>query len=47
MHRITWSDIERGKNLNPTAATLSKMAGALGVTVADLWIDEDGESVTL
>ena len=29
------------------AATLSKIAGALGVTVAELWVDEDAGSVTL
>ncbi len=47
MHFVTWSDIERGKNPNPTAVTLNKIAEALDVTVADLWVDEDGESVTL
>ena len=47
IHQGDWSDIERGKNANPTAATLKKIAGALGVTLADLWVDADGESVTL
>ena len=46
MHRITWSDIERGNNPNPTASTLGKIAGARCVTVAELCVDEDGESVT-
>lgn len=27
--------------------TLKKIAGALGVTLAELFVDEDGESVTL
>ena len=47
MHRVTWSDIERGKNPNPTPRTLEKIAAALGVTLAELFVDEKGESVTL
>ena len=47
MHPVTWSDIERGKNTNPTPKTLEKIAAALGVKLADLFLDEDGESVTL
>ena len=47
MHRIAWTEIEQGRNANPTAATLEKIAGALGVTLAGLFVDEDGESVTL
>ncbi len=43
----TWSDIERGKNPNPTPKTLEKIAGALEVELADLFLDENGESVTL
>jgi transcriptional regulator with XRE-family HTH domain len=43
----TWSDIERGKNPNPTPRTLEKIAAALGVTLAELFVDEKGESVTL
>ena len=43
----TWSDIERGKNDNPTQKTLANVAAALGVSLADLFLDEDGESVTL
>jgi len=42
-----WSDIERGGNKNPTPKTLEKIAAALGVTLAELFVDEDGESVTL
>ncbi len=47
MHPVTWSDIERGKNTNPTPKTLAKIAEALDVSLADLFVDEDGESVTL
>ena len=47
IHRVAWTEIEQGKNANPTTSTLSKIAGALGVTVAELFVDEDGESVTL
>ena len=43
----TWSDIERGKNTNPTPRTLEKIAAALGVSLAELFVDEKGESVTL
>ena len=43
----TWSDIECGRNRNPTPKTLEKIAAALDCTIADLWVDEDGESVTL
>ena len=46
MNRVSWYDIENGANPNPTAKTLEKIAAALGVTVADLWIDEDGKIVT-
>ena len=42
----TWSDVERGNNTNPTTRRLERMASALGVTVADLFLDADGESVT-
>ena len=41
------SRIERGLHPGTTAPTLEKIAGALGVTVAELWVDEDGESVTV
>ena len=47
MHRVTWSDIERGKNPNPTPRTLEKVAAGLGVTLADLFVDEDWNSVTV
>ena len=47
LNRVAWTEIEAGRNPNPTAATLSKIAGALGLTVADLWVDADGESVTV
>ncbi|MCH7825658.1 MAG: helix-turn-helix transcriptional regulator [Acidobacteria bacterium] len=47
IHRVAWTEIEQGKNANPTTSTLSKIAGALGVTVAELFVDEDGQSVTL
>ena len=43
----TWSDIERGKNTNPTQKTLARIAEALDVTLAELFVDQDGESVTL
>lgn len=43
----TWSDIECGSNPNPTPRTLEKIAAALGVTLAELFVDEDGGSVTL
>lgn len=46
MHRVAWSDLEAGRRTNPTLETLEKVAGALGVTVAELLTDEDGESVT-
>lgn len=39
MHPATWSDIERGKNENPTLETLKRMAAALGVSLAD-FLDE-------
>ena len=47
MTQGSWSNLEIGGNRNPTAATLAKIADALGVTVADLWVDADGKSVTL
>ncbi len=47
LHEASWSDIERGRNTNPTPKTLAKIAAALGVSLADLFLDEDGESVTL
>ena len=47
MHRVTWSDIEPGKNANPTPRTLEKVSMALGCTLADLFIDEGNKSVTL
>jgi len=47
IHQADWSDLETGKNPNPTVATLKKIAAALGVTLAELFLDEDGESVTL
>ena len=36
MHPVTWSDIERGKNTNPTLNTLMKIANALGVGLSEL-----------
>lgn len=42
MHRVTWSDIERGKNTNPTIGTLKKMAAALGVAVTDFLEERRG-----
>ena len=36
MSQGTWSDIERGKNANPTPKTLEKVAAALGVTLVEL-----------
>ena len=33
MNRATWSDIENGRNTNPTLNTLRKMANALGVNL--------------
>ena len=36
MHPVVWSDVERGKNTNPTLRTLRRIADALGVTVGDL-----------
>ena len=36
MHPVMWSDVERGKNTNPTLSTLRRIADALGVTVGDL-----------
>ena len=47
IHRVSWSAIENGADTNPTARTLEKIAAALGVTLAELFVDEDGESVTL
>ena len=47
MHQTTWSHIENGTNPNPTPKTLEKIASALGVTLVELFTDEDGESVTL
>lgn len=47
MHRVAWTEIEQGKNNNPTTSTLHKIAGGLGVTLAELFVDEKGESVTL
>ena len=47
IHRIAWIEIEQGRNPNPTARTLEKIAGALSVTLVELFTDEDGESVTL
>lgn len=47
IHRVAWTEIEQGKNNNPTTSTLQKIAGALGVTLAELFVDEEGESVTL
>lgn len=43
----TWSDIERGKNRNPTPRTLEKVAAALRVTLAELFVDAKSQSVTL
>ena len=40
MHPVMWSDVERGKNANPTLRTLRRIAAALGVAVGDL---VDGE----
>lgn len=39
IHPVTWSDIERGKNANPTLDTLKRMAAALGVRLTD-FLDE-------
>lgn len=47
LHEATWSDIERGKNPNPTPKTLERIAAALDCTLAELFVDADGESVTL
>ena len=48
IHRVAWSDLEAGRKANPTLNTLEKVAGALGVTLAELFVDADGEeSVTL
>lgn len=47
LHRVTWSDIERGKNDNPTPKTLEKIAVALGCSLAELFTDQDGSSVVL
>ena len=47
IHRIAWTEIEQGRNTNPTPKTLAKVAAALGCTLAELFVDEDGESVTL
>ena len=47
IHQGDWSDIERGKNPNPTTKTLERISKALDVTVSDLFLDEDGESVKL
>ena len=47
IHRVAWTEIEQGKNANPTTATLGKIAEALGVIVSELFLDEGGESVTL
>jgi transcriptional regulator with XRE-family HTH domain len=47
MNRVSWSDIENGANPNPTPRTLEKIAAALGVSLAELFVDEKGESVTL
>ena len=47
IHQGDWSNLERGKNDNPTQKTLARVAAALGVTLAELFLDEDGESVTL
>ena len=47
IHQGDWSDLERGKNPNPTTATLEKIAAALGVSLAELFVDEKGESVTV
>ena len=45
IHRVAWTEIEQGKNANPTTSTLSKIAGALDRQVSELFVDEDGESV--
>ena len=47
IHRVAWTEIEQGKNANPTAKTLKKIAAALGCSLAELFVDADGESVTL
>ena len=47
LHRVAWTEIEAGRNPNPTPKTLEKIAGALEVELADLFLDENGESVTL
>ena len=46
MTQGTWSNLEGG-NTNPTQRTLTKIAEALGVTLAELFVDEDGESVNV
>ncbi len=43
MHRVAWSAIENGRNKNPSLATLKKIAGALGVSVGDLFSAEEDE----
>ena len=47
MARATWSDLENGANPNPTPRTLAGVAEGLGCTLAELFIDEAGASVTL
>ena len=47
LHRVAWAELEAGRNDNPKLNTLEKVAGALGVTVAELLTDGDGESVSV
>ena len=42
MHPVTWSDVERGKNANPTINTLKKVAEALEVNIGDLLEERQG-----
>ena len=36
IHRVAWTELEQGKNTNPTLRTLKKIAGALGVEISEL-----------
>lgn len=39
IHQADWSDLETGKNANPTLETLRKVANALNCTPVDLLVD--------
>lgn len=47
MSQTTWSDIETGRNPNPTPRTLEKIAAAIGCELPDLFVDADGRSVVV